>query len=88
MSRVVSEALQPLSSVPAGSHAIVHSLQGGRAFRSRAATLGFTVGAPITVLQNYGHGPMIVSVRGVRVALGRAEADKVLVRPLDGTGKL
>jgi len=78
------EAPQTLSSVPAGGHAIVHSLQGGRGFRSRVANLGFTVGAPITVLQNYGHGPMIVSVRGVRVALGRAEADKVLVRPLDG----
>ena len=30
-------------------------------------------------VQNYGHGPMIVLVRGTRVALGREEAAKVLV---------
>jgi ferrous iron transport protein A len=43
------------------------------------ATLGFTIGASVTVVQNYRHGPMIVRVRDTRVALGRGEARKVLV---------
>lgn len=43
-------------------------------------TLGLTPGTEVTVLQNYGHGPMIVRVRDARVALGRGEAEKVLVR--------
>jgi ferrous iron transport protein A len=43
------------------------------------ATLGFTIGVSVTVVQNYRHGPMIVQVRDTRVALGRGEARKVLV---------
>ena len=69
-----------LSSLPAGARGIIHSLLGGHSFGSRIANLGFTVGAPVSVRQNYGHGPMIVALRGTLVALGRAEAAKVLVR--------
>lgn len=43
-------------------------------------TLGFTPGTRVTVIQNYGHGPLIVRVRDTRVALGRGEAEKILVR--------
>jgi Fe2+ transport system protein FeoA len=69
-----------LSSLPAGTRGIIHSLLGGHSFGSRVANLGFTVGAAVSVKQNYGHGPMLVSLRGTLVALGRAEAAKVLVR--------
>jgi Fe2+ transport system protein FeoA len=31
------------------------------------------------MVQNFGHGPLIVLVRDTRVALGRGEAMKVLV---------
>ena len=70
---------QSLSIQPAGKQARVHSLDGGHEFRSRAANLGFTVGVPLTVVQNFGSGPMLVSLRGTLVALGRREAAKVLV---------
>jgi ferrous iron transport protein A len=46
---------------------------------SRLAALGFTIGAEVTMVQNFGHGPLIVLVRDTRVALGRGEAAKVLV---------
>ena len=69
----------PLSALPAGGEALIHSLQGGHDFCSRVANLGFTAGAAVKVMQNYGHGPMLVSVRGTLVALGRHEAAKVLV---------
>jgi Fe2+ transport system protein FeoA len=59
---------------------MVHSLVGGHEFCSRVANLGFTPGAPLKVLQNRGHGPVLVSLRGTLVALGRAEAAKVVVR--------
>jgi ferrous iron transport protein A len=68
-----------LSELMTGQHGVVQSLDGGRMFRSRAANLGFTAGAEVTVVQNYGRGPMIVAVRGTRVALGRGEASMVLV---------
>jgi len=55
-------------------------LRGGAHFVSRMATLGFTPGAPLTMVQNFGHGPLIVLVRDARIALGRGEADKIMVR--------
>jgi len=42
--------------------------------------LGFTPGTVVDVLQNYGHGPLIVRVREARLALGRKEAGQVLVK--------
>jgi len=76
---MTSEDSLTLSTMPAGEHAIVHSLLGGHDFCARLANLGFTAGTQVAVVQNYGHGPVLVSVRGALVALGRGEADRVKV---------
>ncbi len=68
-----------LSDISAGTTATVLRLRGGRGVVNRLAVLGFTPGAAVTVVQNYGHGPLIVAVRDSRVALGRGEAQAVLV---------
>lgn len=65
---------------PAAAAHIV-ALQGGRCFVSRLAALGFVPGAAISVIQNYGRGPLIVLVQQARVALGRGEAAHVVVQP-------
>jgi ferrous iron transport protein A len=44
------------------------------------ASLGFTPGTLVNMSQNYGRGPLIVTVRGTRVALGRGEAERIVVR--------
>ena len=62
-----------------GEKALIRRLEGGRSLLSRLATLGFTPGAPVTVVRRGEHGPMLVSLRGSRVALGREEAAHVLV---------
>jgi ferrous iron transport protein A len=71
--RITLNALTP------GEVGIVRQLDGGRGFMSRLAALGFTPGAEVTMVQNFGRGPLIVLVRDTRVALGRGEAMKVLV---------
>jgi ferrous iron transport protein A len=58
---------------------VVLGLSGGRAVIQRLAALGFTPGADVEIAQNYGWGPLIVSTRGARVALGRGEAQRVIV---------
>jgi len=73
-----------LNDLRAGESAVVRELDGGTHFRSRMASLGFTPGALVKMVQNYGHGAVIVSLRGARVALGRGEARKVGVAR--GTG--
>jgi len=66
-----------LNDLTSGETAIVRAIAGGSHFRSRMASLGFTPGTLVKMLQNYGHGAVIVSLRGTRVALGRGEAHKV-----------
>ena len=75
----MNEQRIPLSALAPGEVGVVRQLAGGRGFMSRLATLGFTPGVEVNMVQNFGHGPLIVLVRDTRVALGRGEAAKVLV---------
>jgi len=70
----------PLSELASGEQATFVELRGGRGVRGRLTSLGFTPGVPIIMVQNYGWGPLIVEVRGTRVALGRHEAKHILVQ--------
>ena len=70
----------PLSKMRSGEKGVVAELIGGHRLLSRMATLGFTPGAEITVVQNFGRGPLIARVRDARIALGRGEAGKVRVK--------
>ncbi len=69
----------PLSALGPGEHGVVVQLNGGRGLVSRMAAMGFTPGAEVTVLQNFGRGPLIARVRDARVALGRGEAGRIYV---------
>ncbi len=62
-----------------GEKAMIRHLEGGRSLLSRLAALGFTPGAAVTVVRRNGHGPLLVSLRGSRVALGHEEAAHVIV---------
>jgi ferrous iron transport protein A len=74
-----------LSDLPVGARGVVRGLCGGKGFIGRVAVLGFTVGAEVTAIQNYGRGPVIVAVRDTRVALGRGEAAKIQVEVMRET---
>jgi ferrous iron transport protein A len=69
----------PLATLAPGEVGVVRQLAGGWGFMSRLATLGFTPGAKLIMVQNFGHGPLIVNIRDTRIALGRGEAAKVYV---------
>ena len=68
-----------LNNLAPGEMGVIRELAGGWGFMSRLATLGFTPGAKLTMVQNFGHGPLIVNIRSTRIALGRGEAAKVYV---------
>lgn len=70
----------PLSALGAGEQGVVVELNGGRGMLSRMTALGFTPGAEVTVVQNFGRGPLIALVRDARIALGRGEAGRLYVR--------
>jgi ferrous iron transport protein A len=77
-----SKSLRALSELPVKKRAFVRALRGGKGFASRMGTLGFVPGSVVTMMQNYGRGPVLVLIKNVRVALGRGEAFKVLVEQL------
>jgi ferrous iron transport protein B len=81
------EALIQLIGLQAGRKAVIRRLEGSRPLLSRLAAMGFTPGALITVLRSSDHGPILVSLRGSRVALGRGEAVHIFVT-LDGKEKI
>lgn len=58
---------------------MVRALRGGQELMSRLTAMGLVAGAPVEVLQNRGHGSLLVRVRDSRIALGRGEAVKILV---------
>jgi len=72
-----------LHALKVGETGVVADLIGGRDLVSRLAALGFTPGASVMVAQNFGRGPIIVTVRDTRIALGRGEAGKIRVRPTE-----
>ena len=71
--------LVPLSTLRPGERGVIEDMACGRGLLSRMTCLGFTPGASVTMLQNYGRGPLIALVRDARVALGRGEAARILV---------
>jgi Fe2+ transport system protein FeoA len=68
-----------LSQIREGEKVVIASLHEGNDLNRRLASLGFTPGVDIEIMQNFGRGPMIVKVRGTKVAIGRGEADKIKV---------
>lgn len=70
-----------LITLRAGAMAVVRKLDGNNTFTSRLAALGLAIGSNLEVLQNRARTPVLIRVRGTRIALGRGEADKIFVEP-------
>ena len=83
-SKTITATGLSLSDVHSGRSVRISRMTGGHHFLSRLASLGFTPGADLQVVQNYGRGPIIVILRDTRVALGRGEAQKILVEQRSG----
>ena len=72
-----------LDELPTGGEAEIESVSGAGSVMSRLAALGFVPGSRVSMVQNRGRGPLIVSVIHTRVALGRSEAGTIRARRID-----
>ncbi|MDD5712285.1 MAG: FeoB small GTPase domain-containing protein, partial [Smithellaceae bacterium] len=70
-----------LLSLAEGEEAIIYGIAGGQALSSRLASLGLALNAKVRVLQHSG-GLVTVQVGDTRIALGRVEAEKIMIRRL------
>ena len=71
-----------LSSIPAGQTVQMANIDAGRRLKHRLTELGLTPGVKVTIVQNNG-GPILISVRDSRIAIGREMANKIQVISLN-----
>jgi ferrous iron transport protein A len=76
------KALCVLCNLPPGAQGVVREVRGDAYLITTLASLGLTAGAELSVLRNAGHGPLLISVRDTRLALGRSEAAWIEVEPI------
>jgi ferrous iron transport protein A len=75
-----TQSIKVLGDIQKGKQATVVDLGPGQGWTSRLTSLGLFPGVVVTMLQNSGHGPLIIRVRGTQIALGRDEAQIIQVK--------
>lgn len=68
-----------LSRTDQGKEVTLKYISGGRGVRSRLYSMGLTPGVTLTVLNQGGAGPVMISLRDSRLAIGRGMAEKIFV---------
>ncbi len=71
--------LMPLAMVRPGEVVTVVNVRAGWGLTRRLADMGLLPGTQIRVVNSMMPGPLIIDLRGSRVALGRGVAQKIMV---------
>ncbi len=71
--------MPPLSTLTPGESGRIAAIDADHHTISRLHSIGFSVQTDVWMIRNAGRGPLIVFVRGTEIALGRREADSVMV---------
>ncbi len=75
----MNKAKMPLGFLQSGCEGTVKEMHGGNNMCRRLAGLGITCGSRVRVISNNAGGPLILSVKESRLALGRGMALKIMV---------
>jgi len=75
----MANKLVPLAFLPEGSKGIVREIKGGYGIMRRLVELGFTPNSEVKVLRAMPPGPLLVEVKGSRIAIGRGIAMRIIV---------
>jgi ferrous iron transport protein A len=76
---VEAALLMPLAMVGPGEVAQVVDVRAGRGLSRRLADMGLLPGTEVRVISGHGPGPLVLEVKGTRLALGHGIAQKVMV---------
>lgn len=82
LATAVDTRLHPLSACRRGETVRLVRIQAGRHLTRRLVELGLTPGVTMQVVHKNG-GPLLIAVRGARLALGRGVAEKILVEDVN-----
>jgi len=72
----------PLALASIGETVRLEFVRGGRKVNLRLAALGLTPGITLRIVSDRG-GPLLISVRDSRIALGRCIARRIMVSSID-----
>lgn len=78
---LTARAAHTLAGTPIGQPVRLLAVRSDHKVVHRLAELGLTPGVSLTVVQAAG-GPLLVAVRGARIAIGRELAEQIEVAPL------
>ena len=70
---------RPLSLAKAGESVRLIKVDGGNGLKQRMVSMGLLPGASFEVVKNKGNGPVVLSVKGARLIVGRGMSDKIMV---------
>ena len=62
-----------------GAQVVVTRIDGGRHARKKLMDLGIIPGVPLVIVRKAGRNPMLLSVMGRQIVIGRGMAEKVHV---------
>jgi ferrous iron transport protein A len=88
-----TKEIKPLSVTKPGEKVRLVSIEAGRGLNSRLTSMGILPNVVITIVSNGHPGPLVISVKGSKMMLGRGMAHKIMVRGCDekenhgGTGR-
>jgi Fe2+ transport system protein FeoA len=71
--------VMPLSMVRPGGTAVLVDIQAGRGLVRHLSAMGLVPGTHVQILSDNLRGPLMVRVRGTKMALARGMAHKILV---------
>lgn len=77
--RVSEKGALPLTELEPGRSALVVGVESCGKLMGRLAAMGVLPGSMVTVLSSPSGGPVMISVKGDTLCLGRSMADKILV---------
>ena len=72
--------VMPLAMVTAGELVTVTEVRAGQGLQKRLADMGLTPGVQIKVINRQISGPVVIDLRGSKLALGRGMAQKIAVK--------
>ena len=75
----------PLAMINPSEEVTVAEIRGGRGLVQRLADMGLTTGTTLKVINSQMPGPVLIDLRGSRLALGHGVALKVMVE-ITGNG--
>ena len=72
--------LMPLAMACPGEEVQVVNIKAGWGLNRRLADMGLTPGVSISIINSQQPGPVLINLRGCRLALGRGVAQKIMVK--------